>query len=160
MKTLATLMLLAATLPAFAQEGKPPRTLRFEPRCILDTVMKRKNLAPRPAVPFPAIFFASQIPVEQFDDAVEPQWGFRPGQVLNAYIARLNEVYLVDDAEYYDKTGRFVDDSLAHELVHYLQVTYQNADLADESLEPEAVDIQTWFRETFLLPANAPKPCE
>ncbi len=42
-----------------------------------------------------------------------------------------------------------MDDSLAHELVHYVQVKYQKFDLNDESLEWDAVDIQTAFREKF-----------
>ena len=45
-----------------------------------------------------------------------------------------------------------VDDSVAHELTHFVQAKYQNFDLNDESLEWDAIDVQNWFRENFCKP--------
>ena len=42
---------------------------------------------------------------------------------------------------------RTLDESLAHEFAHYLQVTYFAADLADETCEHEAIAVQIAFRD-------------
>jgi len=113
----------------------------------------------RAEVPLPPVFVASETPLQQFQDAIEAQWGFRPDLIANAYAARTNEIYLLDSAAYYRKHGRFIDDSLAHELVHYLQVRYQNADIRDgEWLEADAVMVQTWFREEIMAKGLSPCP--
>jgi hypothetical protein len=57
----------------------------------------------------------------------------------------------MDDAAYYTQLRRCIDDSLAHELTHYVQVVYQGwvLDGFDDSIEFNAIDVQTWFREQF-----------
>jgi hypothetical protein len=60
-------------------------------------------------------------------------------------VSNTNEIYLIDDASYYARVGRTIDDSLAHELAHYLQARYGRAHLVDWE-EVEAVAIQNWFR--------------
>lgn len=120
--------------------------LKYDPQFILETIAKRKKIQLDPSFPIPKIYFESITSLKQFQDAIEPQWGIRPGVITNAYVWSRNEIYLIDDGKYY-KNGRKIDDSLAHELVHFLQVKYQNYDLnQDESAEWEAIDVQTWFR--------------
>jgi len=132
---------------------------RYSAECILAAVAWKKKINLRGDVPLPSVRYGSETPAEEFNDAVEPQWGMRPDIVLNVYVFRLNRIYLLDDAAYYMKMGRFVDDSLAHELTHYLQVKYQGITEMDDSDEFEAVAVQTWFRETYMrdaVPAGAP----
>lgn len=146
MKTLILLFAFILTTPAFA---KAPAKLQHSIDFIFSKVLEKKRLQKRDDVPFPPFFYQSKTPLKQFQDAIEKQWGFRPDHFTNAFAVANNEVYILDEADYYRKTGRCMDDSVAHELVHYLQVKYQNWDLADESLEWEAIDIQTAFREEF-----------
>jgi len=40
----------------------------------------------------------------------------------NVYVMARNEIYLMDDAGYYRRIRRTLDESLAHEFAHYLQV--------------------------------------
>lgn len=131
--------------------------LTHSPDCILQAIAMKKHITLRAEIPSPEIFVQSKTSLQQFQDAVEPQWNIRPDEFTNVYVYRLNEIYLIDEAGYYQTHNRFIDDSLAHEFVHFLQVKYQNADLnSDESLEFEAVDIQTWFRETFMRKGLSP----
>jgi hypothetical protein len=60
----------------------------------------------------------------------EAQWRLEPRSVSTTYAIARNEIYLLDDASYYVRYRRTLDDSLAHELVHYLQATYLKEDLA------------------------------
>lgn len=153
MKTIFGLLLLAPTL-SFATEVAQ---LRYPTDFILKFVLEKKNLEMQPDIPVPKFYFESKTPLKQFQDAIESQWGFRPDRFSNAFSVAHNHVYVSDDAEYYRRTGRCMDDSVAHELVHYLQSKYQGWDLSDESVEWQAVEIQTEFREAYckdLLPSN------
>ena len=47
---------------------------------------------------------------------------------------------------------RTLDESLAHEFTHYLQVRYQGANLDDESAELQAIAVQFAFRDENLTP--------
>ena len=123
-----------------------PSVLRFDAQTTLKVVARRMGITLRPEVPLPEVRFESNTPIERFRNAVEMQWGGRPARFSNAYVPATNEVYLIDDPDYYVSTGRTLDDSLAHELVHYLQAHYRHADLAGELEELEAVQIQSWFR--------------
>jgi hypothetical protein len=75
--------------------------------------------------------------------------------VANVYVVARNEIYLSDDAGYYRRLRRTLDESLAHEFAHYLQVRYFGANLADESCETEAVAMQIAFRDENR-PSHAP----
>jgi hypothetical protein len=139
--------------PVTAGESEPQAVkLRFAPRFILEQVAQRLGVTLRPEIPVPAIRFASSTPLAQFQDAIEAQWRFRPPNIVNTYAIARNEIYLYDGAAYYAQHHRTLDDSLAHELVHYLQWQYRNDDLSSEWREAEAVDIQTWFREAYVEP--------
>lgn len=146
MKKIILLIALTLTTTTFA---KAPAKLQHSVDFIFAKVLEKKRLEKKDAVPFPKFYYQSSTPLKQFQDAIEKQWGFRPDYFTNAFAVANNEVYIMDEADYYRKMGRCMDDSVAHELVHFLQVKYQNWDLNDESLEWEAVDIQTAFREEF-----------
>lgn len=68
----------------------------------------------------------------------------------NAYAIDRNEIYLIDDPSNCVQLGRTIDESLAHELAHIVQVKYLNADLAVPSWEQDAVAIQTWFTDAHI----------
>ncbi|MGH8682307.1 MAG: hypothetical protein ACREVP_12490 [Burkholderiales bacterium] len=154
----AILAMAACLTPATAGEtdgAARPAKLRFDPQFILAEVARRMNVTLRPEIPVPAVFFESTTPLRQFQDAIGAQWQFRPHVFTNAYAASRNEIYLIDEAAYYEQVGRTLDDSLAHELAHYLQVHYLKADLADHSLEIDAVAVQRGFEQDHLYPKRA-----
>lgn len=155
----ALALLLASSAWAFVPDiavtfkaSPKPAVLRYREACVLEAVAgymgvsaeKLKTAAP------PRVFYESRTPLKQFQDSIEPQWGFRPPIFGNAFVPARNEIYVLDDAAYYAKTRRFLDDSLAHEYAHFVQVRFQGGDLADDSLEGQAVGVQTWFRDTYL----------
>lgn len=123
--------------------------LKYSPEFILTQVLEKKHQVFNTQKAFPKIVLSSQTSLKQFQDDVESQWNFRPDVITNVYVISQNKIYLMDDADYYEKTGRCMDDSLAHELTHYVQVVYQGWDMADDSVEWDAIDTQTWFRETY-----------
>jgi len=122
-----------------------PVTLRLDPYVILQQVARQMNVTLRPDVPLPKIFLESSTPLRQFQQAIASQWKFRPHVFANAYAAERNEIYLSDDARYYKKRNRTLDDSLAHEFVHYIQLRYRNDDLSEEWCETEAIAQQLSF---------------
>jgi hypothetical protein len=146
----AVLALAACLSPALAGERvsiAAPVKLRFDPRFIFEAVAQRMNVTLRPDVPLPAVFLESTTPLAQFQDAMEAQWRFRPPLIANAYAIGRNEIYLSDDASFYLRLKRSLDDSLAHEFVHYIQAKYFNEDLSTDGCEVQATEIQRWFRE-------------
>ena len=129
--------------------GKPPAKLRYTKEFIFEKVLELKRQTLKPEIPLPEIFYESKTPLSQFQDAIEEQWGMRPDRITNAYALKKNEIYISDDADYYGRTNRCMDDSVAHEMVHYIQARYQGWDLNDDSLEWDAIDMQTAFREAY-----------
>jgi len=126
--------------------------LKHDPRYILESVARKMNVTLRADEPMPRIYFESSTPLAQFQEAVAPQWRLRPPMFANVYVMARNEIYLMDDAGYYRGIGRTLDESLAHEFAHYLQVRYFASTLADESCETEAVSLHIAFREENQLP--------
>ncbi len=154
----AILAMAACLTPATAGEthrSVQPAKLRFDPQFILAEVARRMNITLRPEIPVPAVFFESTTPLRQFQDAIGAQWQFRPHVFANAYSASRNEIYLIDEAAYYKRFGRTLDDSLAHEFAHYLQVRYLKANLEDPSLESDAVALQREFQQNHMYPKRA-----
>lgn len=147
-------VLCGALLAASGHAGAGPEymTLRYEPRYILDAVAHKMNVQLRADEPLPRIHFESRTPLARFQDAVAPQWNFRPPKFANVYVVARNEIYLTDDPGYYRRLNRSLDESLAHEYTHYLQVRYQGANLDDESAELQAVAVQFAFRDENLSP--------
>ncbi|MHB0995239.1 MAG: hypothetical protein ACYC2I_02590 [Elusimicrobiales bacterium] len=123
--------------------------------CIMKLAAGKLRLELREDVPVPPVRYGSETPLSEFQDAIEPQWGQRPDFVLNSYVFALNRIYILDEKDYYDKMGRFVDDSIFHEFIHYFQVKYRGDTFEGyngEYLESEAIDYQTWFRDTYMIP--------
>lgn len=151
----AALPLVPATSGA---EDSTRMTLRHEPRAILETVARSMNVTLRADEPLPAIHFESRTSLARFQDAVAPQWRFRPPMIANVYVVARNEIYLIDDPQYYRRLQRTLDESLAHEYAHYLQVRYFGADLSDETCETAAVAAQFAFRDHHLARSAAVGP--
>jgi len=149
----ATLALIART-PA-ADSSTEPLRLRLDPQFVLGQVAQRMGVTLHPEIAPPAVFLESATPIGQFRDAIAAQWGLRPHLFGNAYAIERNEIYLIDDPSYYARLGRTMDESLAHELAHYVQVKYLNADLAEPSWESDAIAVQTWFSATHLRSQRA-----
>lgn len=116
---------------------------------IFEKVLELKRQQLRPEVPLPALRFSSTTTLEEFQLSMLEQWGMRVDHITNAYSLKYHKIFLMDDSTYYQRTGRCMDDSLAHELTHFVQAKYQGFDLNDESLEWDAIDVQTAFREAW-----------
>ena len=140
---------IAATVVAAQKPLAAPAELRMDPQQILAAVAQRMNVTLRPDVPVPVIHFESRTPLAQFQKAIATQWRFKPPVISNAYVVATNEIYLIDDADYYRRVKRSMEDSLAHEFAHYLQALYLDADLKDDFCETEAIDVQAAFRSAF-----------
>ncbi|MBC7714460.1 MAG: hypothetical protein H7177_14035 [Rhizobacter sp.] len=147
MKKLILVILLSFSSTLFA--AKTPATLKYPVDFLFSKVLEKKHQTKNNSIPMPKIFFESKTPLKQFQDAIEKQWGMRPDVFTNAYALENNEIYILDDSSYYEEQKRCMDDSLVHELVHYVQVKYLNWDINDESLEWDAIEIQTEFRNEF-----------
>jgi hypothetical protein len=155
----------AAALPARVSEapGGPPAveapariaTLQHDPQFVLEAVAKRMGVALRPDLPPPAIRFESRTPLERLQAAAERQWGFRPEVFTTTYATAENAIYLIDEARLYEQYGGTLDDSLAHELVHYIQALYLGDRFTTDWSETEAVAVQTWFRNEHMAPRLA-----
>lgn len=139
---------------AFATSAAEPIRLRFEPMTILQAVARQMNVTLRPDVPLPKVLLQSATPLARFQEAILPQWKFRPPMYANAYVVARNEIYLMDEADYYKRLGRTLDESLAHEFAHYLQVHYFNADLSDPGAETDAIAVQALFAEHRVAAAD------
>ncbi len=160
----AMLILVAAELPARVSEtaGRTPAAdptavaaLQHDPQFILEAVARRMGITLRPELPHPAIRLESRTPLGQLQNAAERQWGFRPHRFVSTYASASNEIYLIDDAALYAAYHGTPDDSLAHELVHYLQANYLRDRFDTDFSESEAVAIQTWFRKEYMEPGLA-----
>jgi predicted ATPase len=130
-------------------------TLQHDPQFILEAVAKRMGVTLRPEVPPPTIQLESKTPLKRMQTAAERQWGFRPEVFTTTYATASNEVYLIDEARLYDRYGGTLDDSLAHELVHYIQAHYLGDRFTTDWSESEAVEVQGWFRREFMAPRLA-----
>jgi len=150
MRTSALPTLITAVLLLGATEVRAAARLKHPFEFTLAQVAEMMNLAHRPGVPPPVTLYQSTTPLRKFQDTLEPQWGFRPDAFTNAYSWRTEEIFLIDDEAYYQTENRCIDDSLAHELVHFFQVRYRGYDLTKEEFaELEAVDLQTRYRAQY-----------
>ena len=130
-----------------------PLTLRLAPDRILEAVARDMNVALKPEIPLPRIHLESRTPLVRFQNAMARQWGFRPPRFSNAYAVASNEIYLMDDRRYYVRLNRTLEDSLAHEFAHYIQVRYLGVALEHESCELDAVAVQEAFRARYTAGA-------
>lgn len=148
MKLLLGILLLGAPAASAAQAAR----LSLEPSCVLSAVAFAMNVGVRTDIPLPRIRYQSETPLKDFQDAIEPQWGFRPDVVTNAYVPDARTIFLLDEADYYAKYGASIDDSLAHELIHYIQIRYKGLTMKEftEWEEAEARQYQIWFRDHYV----------
>lgn len=131
-----------------AQGAERPK---YSTEFILTAIMSYMGVANNPEFPVPNVYFESETPLSQFQEAIKDQWGFVPEAFSNAYSSAKNEIFVSDDSAYYKKVHRYIDDSIAHELAHYVQFKYQNYDLInDPTAEMLAIDVQSWFRESYM----------
>lgn len=129
-------------------------TLNHDPQFILEAVARRMGVTLRLEIPLPAIRLESRTQLLRMQVAAERQWGFRPPVFLSTYAAASNEIYLIDEAALYENYPRTLDDSLAHELVHYFQAKYRKDRSDNEWSEIEAMAIQAWFRNEVMAPGR------
>jgi hypothetical protein len=155
LEPLAAALALVLALFSSGTDGAEPVRLRLDPAFVLAQVAERLGVRLDPAIAPPAVHLESATPIARFRAALAAQWGFRPHAFGNAYAIERNEIYLIDEPGYYARLGRSLDESLAHELAHYVQVRYLGADLAEPSWEQEAVAVQTWFSATHLRSSRA-----
>jgi hypothetical protein len=140
-------ILLALALGSSVFAGTKPK---YSTDFILSAVMQYMKVQKKPDIPLPKVHFESETPLQQFQDAIKDQWNMVPEYYSNAFAYRTNEIFLIDDDNYYQRLKRTIDDSLAHELTHYVQFHYQNYDLQlDDTAEAVAIDVQTWFRDNY-----------
>lgn len=143
-----------AWINSLSAETKPS-VLKYTPEFILQEVLFLKHLSFDATKALPEIKVESQTSILDFQNAVEPQWHMRPDSFSNVYIIRQNIIYVSDEEAYYEKVQRCMDDSLAHEMTHYVQVLYQGVDLANsvdvdaDAYEMDAIDVQTQFRDKY-----------
>ncbi len=154
MKFLILALILSLNYPAYSKhtlKETPLAQLKYSMDFILNEVLLQMHQKPDPTIALPDLKLASQTTLADFQNDIEKQWNFKPGGITNAYVAASNRIYLWDDLEYYQKHKRCLDDSLAHELVHYVQVQYQKIPISqfDDFMESEAIHVQNAFREKF-----------
>jgi hypothetical protein len=148
---LGVVLLGLVLTPAGGGAGARIERPRFPTRCVLQAVLDRMNVPFRDDLEVPAVLFESTTPLRRFQRATAPQWGFTPSVFANAYVLARNEIYLVDAADAYRPRDTSIDDSLAHELTHYVQTKYLGRALDDDpSMEFQAVDVQRWFRDAHV----------
>lgn len=166
MKLLITILLFA-NIQAFAAADEAPKQfipLTYSPTCILEAVAKRTMVQLKKEVPLPALFPHSTTNLEQFK--IGARFNYPEDYVIeyyaNVYSAENNALFINDSIPLVGKNGRTPDDVLAHELTHYLQSKYQGYDKEESSsdaAEESAVQVQTWFRDTYMNQQASETPC-
>lgn len=147
-----TILLFSLSSATYAKSKYYPAKNVIEARdCILELIAPQMYATLDPAKPKPTIRPQTEVTLTQFQDAIEPFWGFRPDVITNVFNLLKNEIFLMTERKYYESKKRYVFDSLAHELAHYIQYEYKQADFfaGDDFLEMQAIDVQTWFRDTY-----------
>ncbi|WP_413568773.1 hypothetical protein ACLWBD_14860 [Bdellovibrio sp. HCB117] len=141
------LMILLIGSTSFAQNTEywDADKLQDNKECLLKVVRNRMKSTKTGTV---NLKIESQTELIVFQDAMEKWWGLRPDFFLNVYDGNTNTIYLMNKRSSY-KHPRTPVDSLVHELTHYVQVIDQGGGSGDgDLLEGEAVQVQSWFRET------------
>ena len=146
-------------LALFFSLGRDQAVLRFEQDCILQAVTIHMGVSLRGTVAPPAVSLSSATPPAAFQKAAQAEWDVMTDRLTNAYFAGRNWIFLIDTHSLYQQ-GRTLDDSLAHEYAHFLQVRYRAVNPAhNDRNEREAIAVEHWFRATFMSPFAPPHPC-
>ena len=133
-------------------------------RCPADALLRatagHMGIALRSDIAAPRIRLESKTSLVDFQDAMQAQWKGRPDVFTNAYSVDRNEIFLIEDAGYYQRLRRVPDDSLVHEYVHFLQVRYKGVRLDEnpDEWEHEAIHVQNWARETLVARSDGACP--
>jgi hypothetical protein len=120
--------------------------------CVLTLIAEKMEVHLKPEIALPRIRPQTITSLQEFQDSIEGFWHFRPDAFTNVYNPNRNEIFIMTERAYYERHQRSVYDSLAHELTHYLQKEYFNADFSngdDMTWEMDAVYYQNWFRDTY-----------
>ncbi|MCK6598037.1 MAG: hypothetical protein L6Q37_06700 [Bdellovibrionaceae bacterium] len=135
------------------KDSIPRVSLQYKADFILQQVAQMMRVSLKDIYPLPEVILQKNADLALYSSELTEQWGFDPKVLTNVYVVKKNKIYLIDEKAYYEKAGRCIDDSLAHELVHYIQVKYQKIDVSDfdDSMEMTAIEIQTQFREKFCF---------
>ncbi len=141
---------------AYAAE---PMRSRYSAECILKAIAAYMRSEVKVAIP--KIIYQSETTVEEFQKLGRANFmgGSPPDTVLTMYAYEPNIIFLRDGPENY-RDGKYIEDSLAHELAHFIQVRIRGESADNDPmdlLEGEAVGVQFWFRENYLQ-KNIP-PC-
>lgn len=156
-RSLALALAAGLSLAPEARAAEPVR-LRFDTAFVLERVADLLGATLRPDRAPPVVRLESATPLAEFRDAMAAQWGFVPPAFSNGYAIARNEIFLIDDPSHYARLGRTIDDALAHELAHYVQVRYFDADLHAPTWEQEAIAVQAWFAAHHVRDAHAALP--
>lgn len=134
-----------------------PVALKIDATCAFQAVAGRMKITIAKDIELPKVYLASDIALSFFQDVIEAEWLFRPDVVTNVFAPKANAIFLTNEGEVYKAHGRFLEDSLAHELAHFIQVRYFGATPGnDDAFEDEAVRVQTWFREVYMKTGKSP----
>lgn len=178
MRLAALIVMLLAPRPASAElpgVHLEPRNsaLRVPPACILHIVandmadqigrhrspeLEARMRAAAKAPNLPSIHLESRTTLAEFQEAVRPQ---EPHATVfsNFFAVAANKIFLIEDEPYYTRLKRHIEDSLAHEYAHYLQVTYLGytvANLATDDAEFMAVEYQNNYRAAYVRTGRVP----
>ena len=135
---------------ASAQEIQHPHAagLQSSKACLLELVRHHLQIK-NPAQLSPALKTEMETPLEEFQDAMQSYWKFRPDAFTNVYDIQINTIFMSTRLQNYH-SPRSPMDSLVHELTHFVQVHDLNGGSGDEDiLEGEAIQVQTWFRDNL-----------
>lgn len=134
--------------------------LRCPEEALLRAAASQMRVALRSDIAKPKLRLETQTSLVDFQDAMQAQWKDRPPVFTNAYSVERNEIFLIEDAGYYQRLKRLPDDSLVHEFVHFLQVRYKGARLDEnpDEWEHEAIHVQSWAREALFARADGSCP--
>lgn len=161
MKKQLIAFILAVSSLSVAQESSlyPAQPILDSRDCILKIVAGKMSVQLNAGITAPVVRTQSNTSLKDYQDSIEQFWGIRPDVFTNVYNPIRNELFLLTEKNYYEKYKRSVYDSLAHELVHFIQKQYKQVDLNEggDSLEMEAVEIQTWFRDNYTQSVNKDK---
>lgn len=154
----------AKSVAAPAPELFAPGPIRAAAPCILKIIATHMNIELKSEIAAPTLRLQGETSLVYFQDRMADWWKFRPDMFANVYTPLSGEIFLMLEKQYYNRFKRSPFDSLAHELVHFLQVQYLKFDLAAdpmaaEAAESQAVAEQTWFREAFEPQKSTVFPC-
>lgn len=152
-----------AAFKARAPQAAPPARLRYEEHCMLRVAASYMGIDLKPDIRVPTIRYASEYGLEAFQRAAQEEYGGEPpSAVINLYLPKAEEIWINDDSRLYPPGKRYMDASILHEFVHFLQYQYRGDRMendAADSLESEAVRLQLRFIDEQILAGSQGGVC-